>query len=242
MPSRSYSVGAMSLTWWNCGRGVASGRMRAGQENHHRVACAAEVGGDQLGVLERRIAGPGPAGMVHVVHRRPSQRREAAERLHRIQVLLHGAGDGVLRQQFADRAALPFGRGAVVADHETGSSVLSRRPSRSTSATTRPAWASTCSRKPAKTSISRHWKGRSASGMLSQPAMVAARGVSWRRRDPALRLLPGEDAVPHGIPAIVEAAFVLVGPCLEDVLRLTNPLTNPLIFPSLVPAPRARVL
>ena len=89
--------------------------MRAGQEIDHRVARAAEVRGDQLGVLERRVAGPGPAGVVHVVDLRAAERVEAAELVQRLDLLLDGVGDLVLRQQLADAAVLAFGARAVVA-------------------------------------------------------------------------------------------------------------------------------
>ena len=56
--------------------------------------------------------------------------------------------------------------------------VLSRMPRRSNSSTTRPACTSACSTNPAETSISRRWNGRCASGMLSQPGIKSARGVS----------------------------------------------------------------
>ena len=38
-----------------------------GPGDHHQIAGAAEMGGDQLGVMERGVAGPGPSGVVHAV-------------------------------------------------------------------------------------------------------------------------------------------------------------------------------
>ena len=43
--------------------------------NRHRIARPAEVRSDQLRVLERRIARPRPAGVVHVVHLRVRRAR-----------------------------------------------------------------------------------------------------------------------------------------------------------------------
>ena len=56
--------------------------------------------------------------------------------------------------------------------------MLSRTPSCSSPSTSLPTCASVCSAKPANTSISRRWNGRSASGMLSHDAIVSARGVN----------------------------------------------------------------
>ena len=85
-------VGAMSFTWWNCGRGVLSGLMRLGQEIDHGIAGAAEMRGDQLRILERRVARPGPAGVVHVVGLRSAQRVQTAELLQRGELLLDVLG------------------------------------------------------------------------------------------------------------------------------------------------------
>ncbi len=121
-------VGAMSLTWWNWPRIAASGLMPARPGDRHRVAGAAEVGGDQLGVLEGRVAGPRPAGVVHVVGLRRAQRVQAAERLERGQLLLDGVRNPVLGQQFADAAVLAFGAGAVVAEDVDDDGVVARCP------------------------------------------------------------------------------------------------------------------
>ena len=56
-----------------------------------------------------------PAGVIHVVGQRRAEHVEPAERLQRVDVLFDGRRDAVLREQFADRAVLAFGGGAVVA-------------------------------------------------------------------------------------------------------------------------------
>ena len=93
---------------------------------------------------------------------------------------------------------------------------------------TLPAWASTCSTKPAKTSISRRWNARSDSGMLSH----AGHGIGARRQfgvggNPAQLLLALEDALAQRVPAVVELAFVLVRPFLEDVMRAVRGAGRP---------------
>ena len=98
--------------------------------------------------------------------------------------------------------------------------MFSRTPSCSSPSTSLPTCASVCSTKPANTSISRRWKGRSASGMLSHDAIVSARGVSFASAgNPAEFLLPLEDPLAVLVPAVVELPFVLVSPLREDVVR-----------------------
>ena len=55
MPINSYSVGTMSLTWWNCDRGILSGLMPLGHETTSGLRvppkCAATNFVDLNGVL-----------------------------------------------------------------------------------------------------------------------------------------------------------------------------------------------
>ena len=67
-----------------------------------RIARAAEVRGDELGVFERRVARPGPAGMIHVVDLGAAEDVEAAEFVQCVELLLDRVRDVVLREQFAD--------------------------------------------------------------------------------------------------------------------------------------------
>ena len=98
--------------------------------------------------------------------------------------------------------------------------VLSRTPSCSSPSTSLPTCASVCSTNPANTSINRRWNGRSDSGMLSHEAgSCRARRQLRVGRNPAEFLLPLENTLAVLVPAVVELAFVLVGPLREDVVR-----------------------
>ena len=55
--------------------------------NDQRIARAAEVGGDEFGVAERRVTGPGPAGVIHVVGLRTAEGLEAAEFIESLDLL-----------------------------------------------------------------------------------------------------------------------------------------------------------
>ena len=134
--------------------------------DRHRVARAAEVRGEQLRALVGRAARPAPAGVVLVVGLRRAEHVQAAELLERVDVLLGGGRNAVLRQQFADRAVLALGRGAVVAPDVEDQRVVAVARARSSSSTIRPTCTSTCSANPAATSIRRRWNGFSSSGML----------------------------------------------------------------------------
>ena len=113
----------------------------------------------------RRAASPGPAGVIHVVGLGRTEHVEAAECVERLDVLRHGGRNAVLREQLADGAVLAFRRGAVVSPDVEDQGVVSRsRADRFRRRCGRPG-ASTCSVKPANTSISRRWKGFSSSGM-----------------------------------------------------------------------------
>ena len=61
-------------------------------------------------------------------------------------------------------------------------------------------------------------------------------------RNPAQLLLPREDALAHGVPAIVELAFVLVSPLLEDVVRAVDAARRPVHQERLVGRRRALLL
>ena len=65
--------------------------------------------------MERRVAGPGPTGVVHVVDLGPAERVQPADRVQRVDLLLNRVGDLVLGQQLTDAAVLTFGARPVVA-------------------------------------------------------------------------------------------------------------------------------
>ena len=63
----------MSITLLNCVRIPPLSLMRAGQEIDQAVACAAEVGRNLLGPLERRVHGVGPADRIVVEGHRSAE-------------------------------------------------------------------------------------------------------------------------------------------------------------------------
>ena len=95
-----------------------------GPAHGQRVARAAEMRGNQLRVLVGRPAGPGPAGVIHVVGLGRAEHLEAAEAVERRDLLLRGGGNTVLREQLADRAVLALGRSPVVAPDVEDQGVL----------------------------------------------------------------------------------------------------------------------
>src|SRR5271166_6550655 len=84
--------------------------------DHQRIARAAEMRGDQLGVAEWRVAGPSPAGMVHIISFGCTKGVEAADLVERGELLLDRVRDLILSEQLADGAVLAFGARAVVAE------------------------------------------------------------------------------------------------------------------------------
>ena len=100
----------MSMRWWNWVRMPPASLIRLGQRHHHALARAAEVRGDLLGPLERRIERPRPR---HRHVRRGLRRAPDVVELHllgdrNIDALNRGHVEGR-----ADRGTL--GAGAVVA-------------------------------------------------------------------------------------------------------------------------------
>ena len=85
-------VGTRSLQWWNCGRGVASGWILAGQRTAIGLRVPPRCEASSFSALVRRAAGPGPAGVVLVVGLRRPEHIEAAEFVERVDVLLDGLG------------------------------------------------------------------------------------------------------------------------------------------------------
>jgi hypothetical protein len=178
----------MSLTWWNCARGVRRRLDALGPGDDHRVARAAEVRGDELGVRNGVLpAQAQPAWyMLSVFGDRPAHRgrracpaRPAAARR---------CWDVVLRQQLADGAVLALGAGTVVAEDVDDERVVAQAE-RSSPSTSLPTWTSVCSTKPAKISISR--AGRAAGlGDAVPGGMVGARRQ--------LRVRPGSSRAASG--------------------------------------------
>ena len=81
----------------------------AGPVHHHRVACAAEVGGDLLAPLERRVPGPRPRGRAVRRRGRAAPGVDPAGGLDHGELLLGGQGNAVLHRQLVEGA----GEGAL---------------------------------------------------------------------------------------------------------------------------------
>ena len=100
----------MSMTWWNCWRISPRALMRFDQAIISPLARAAEVGGDLLGPLERRVHGVRPADGIVIEGHRPTEIVHAAE--HLVEVLGNGVEEGHLVEQ---SYWAPLGGGAVIA-------------------------------------------------------------------------------------------------------------------------------
>ena len=85
--------------------------------DHQRISRAAEMRGDQLGVAERRIAGPGPAGVIHVVGLGGAERVEATDLCRAPRVCCSIVfGIWFCARSSLMRAVLAFGARTVVAE------------------------------------------------------------------------------------------------------------------------------
>ena len=217
----------MSITWWNCGLGVATSLDTLGPGHRHRLARAAEVGALQLGALVRRAARPGPAGVVHVVGLRAAQCVQAAQLFERLQVLSNGGRDAVLCQLLADGAVQAFrGRPVVAPDVEDQRVV-------------QPSLARDLVDDLAGIGVRMFGE---AGEDLHQPALERLLGVRDRvprghrrrprrelgvLRNPALGLGAGEGAFAISVPSVVELALVLVGPLLHHLVRAVRCARRP---------------
>ena len=107
----------MSMQCVNCAADVAGvlDALRPGDD--HRVAGAAEVRGDLLAPLERRVAGPRPGGGVVRREGVGAPGVEAAVLLDQRELLLRRQRDAVLHRHLVERAGdRAFHAGAVVAE------------------------------------------------------------------------------------------------------------------------------
>ena len=80
--------------------------------HRHRVACTAEVGGQQFDAMVGCAARPSPAAMVHVIGQGRAKHVQPAESIECIHVLCYRGWDAVVSQQFADGATSPLPRRA----------------------------------------------------------------------------------------------------------------------------------
>ena len=152
------------MTWWNCERGIVSGLMRAGHDTAIGLRVPPKCAAISLVLLERRAACPCPTRVIHVVHLRTAERIQTAEIVHRRDLLLDGVRDLVLREKLADAARFDPLHWSRYRRRYRRQSCCRGCPRRSSSSITLPACTSTCSTKPANTSINRRWNARCASG------------------------------------------------------------------------------
>ena len=195
--------------------------------DRHRVARSAEVARHQLGVVERGVARPRPARVIHVVGLRGPQGVQAAEVVQRRELLRDGGGDSVLGQKLADGPALPLGAGAVVAEDVDDQRVLGLV-------------------QPVQLVQDAHHLRvdvlDEAGEELHQPALERPlrlgdlvpplQAVGPGRQpgvggDPPRLLLSREHALAVGVPAVVELPFVAIRPVLEDVVRAVRGARRP---------------
>ena len=187
--------------------------------NDERIARAAEVSGDEFRGAERRAAGPGPAGVIDVVGQRAAERFEAAEFVERLDLLGDGVGDLVLREQFADRAVLTFGGGAIVAPEVEDDRVVALAGLVEEIHQLADLGVGVF----AEAGVEFH-QTRLESAFRFGDVRPGGHGRVARREfgvggNPAERFLAGEDFLAKLVPALVELAFVFVGPCRGDVVR-----------------------
>ncbi len=165
--------------------------------------------------------------MVHAVGLRTAQRVKAADLLQRSELLFDGIRDAVLRQQFADRAVLTFGAGAIVPEDVDDDGVV--------------ADAEAVEFVDDLAGLDVDMFDEAGKDFHQSPLKrplrlgntVPARHVRRARREPGVGrnpaelLLAREHALAIGVPTVVELAFVLVGPLLEDLVRSVSGARRP---------------
>ena len=217
----------MSLTWWNCDRGVLSGLIPFGHEMTIGLRvppkCAATSLVDRNGVLPAHAQ---PAWYMLSIFG-PPRAGKPADLVQRRDLLLDRVRDVVLGEQFADAPLLAFGARAVVAPDVEDDGVVAE----------------------AELLQPVHQLADLGVGVLDEPgehlhqpplerplrlgdAVPRRHRVGSRRQlrvggNPAELLLPREDALAVLVPAVVELAFVLVGPLREDVVRAVDGARRP---------------
>ena len=194
----------------------------------HGVARAAEVRGDEFRVVERRIAGPCPARVIHVVGLRAAEGIQAAEFVEGRELLLDRVGDAILGEQFADGAVLALGAGAVVAEDVDDDRIVADAEAIEFIDHLAGLRIDVLD----KAGKDFHQAALEGAFRFGDAVPTGHRFVAQRKlrvgRDPAHIFLPLENALAVGVPAIVELAFVLVRPLLEDVMRSVSCAGGPI--------------
>mmetsp|Transcript_117626 Transcript_117626/g.312926 ORF Transcript_117626/g.312926 Transcript_117626/m.312926 type:complete len:291 (+) Transcript_117626:1108-1980(+) len=190
-----------------------------GPRDHEGRAGAAEMGGHQLGALEGRVAGPGEAAVVHVVHvPRPESVEAPKVPVQHLDLLRDGARQLVLGEQLVDGPLEALRRGTVVREDVYDQRVVGEAL-------------------PVQLvqdlAVLRVRVLQEARVDLGQPQLEGPLGLGdvpplrhgWVQRgelgvlrDPAHGLLLSKRDVAQLLPAHVELALVLVRPLLVDVV------------------------
>ena len=166
--------------------------------------------------------------MVLVIGLGRAQHIEPAELIQRLDVLLDGGGNSVLRQQLTDRAVLPLRRGTVIAPDVEDERVVAI------------AELLDFVDDPADLNVhvfgvpGGHFHQAALEGLLVFGDALPGRHRFVPRRelgtsgDPTLLLGPLEDALTVGIPTVIELTFIFVGPLLHDVMWAVNRAAGPI--------------
>ena len=174
------------------------------------------------------LAGPGPAGVIHVVGQRTAEGLEAAEFIEGLDLLRDGVGNLILREQFADGTVLTFGGGTVVAPDVEDDGVVALAGL----VEVIDQLADLRIRVFAEAGVDFHQaqlKGALGFGnAVPRRHGRVARGQFGVGRNPAELFLAGEDFFAELVPALVELAFVFVGPFLEDMVRTMDAAGRPI--------------
>ena len=195
--------------------------------DRHRVASAAEVPGQDHRALVRRAAGPGPSRVVNGIGLGPAKDVKAAKLIERLDLLLNGRDDAVVRHQLADRAFLALRRGAVVAPEVEDQCVVAV-PERFDLVDDAPrlnigvfAVGGTHLHQPAL-----EWPLALRDALPGRHLFVP-RSQLCLGGDPALLLGPLEHLLSVGVPAVVELALVLVDVLLGRVVGPVDRAAGP---------------
>ncbi len=173
-------------------------------------------------------AGPGPTRVIHVVGLGRTEHVESAEFVQRLDVLLDGRWNAVLRQQLADRAVLSLGGRPVVSPDVKHECIV--RVSEMLDLVEN----ATRLRIGMFPEPREHFHQAALKGPLFFRNTVprrhcrVARGELGFRRYPTLRLGAFEDALAIGVPAVIELSFILICPLFGNVVRTVNRTCRPI--------------
>ena len=179
-------------------------------------------------MLKRRVSGPCPAGVIHAVGLGRAQRVETADLLQRGELLFDRVRDSILREQFADRAVLAFRTGTVVTEDVDDNRVVAN--AETVKFIDQLAGLDVDVLDETRENL--HQAGLERTLCL-RDAVPRRHVVGTRRefgigRNPAKLLLTRKHPLAIDIPAVVEFAFVLVSPFLEDLVRSVRSAWRPI--------------